>query len=1316
MKRPNTKQSITKSYTEPSGSLTRLALATLSVMSSLSAGAATGNIGDLEIYQKAQGEKGTAIIAMMLDTSGSMVLIDPKLPTVGVKVFSGHNWLGQPLYNKLILDNTPSYQNHWPYSCVSGNRQGNQIVNQQTHMVKDYTVSNDITDARGKKVGSVSYTITGCATNNHGLTLKKTSNGYEISGGEANRLSNLKVGLISLLADGTKLDEKNQIGLGRFSVPSNRYVASMDIPVEKLTVEHRKKLINYVKTLQAHNATPSANAYAEVGAYMLGTSTSTSMSGFGYSSRDTKHGNSYKSPIKAQKQKQNQCGADGYGIFFLTDGLPNTAYQQTADSMTASLRGSSLSVSRSGTNDLSIYGTESQWQSGWQYIGAYAKHLRNPHNPKRQEIRTATVGFGGDFKGFRTKTIKVSDASSPTGFKDKIIPDCQSAPSTDAKNLCLWGEYPGKIGNMSTGGLGNGGFTSTSSATALANAVTDFLGDLTADNDISALPAGSITIPDDPYSIASQQPIAYLPMIQPDLVSHKSAWQGNLKKYNIENGTFYGRNRTRLYAESNRTGQIKGISLNPAAIDLWSTTRTNTKNNQIISGGVYSNLKKPNKHQPSQRTVFIEDTDTNNKTILRKFGVNSSGELMLDGQKISSVNKFKDTSTYTINVINHLLAFVGYNGMAANTDISKLGSIKVQQSGANPILGGVLHSTPSLVSYSATFDGTGNIVSGGRDDYLLFGSMNGALHMVNAKDQGNGDGGQEKLAIIPKVMLKNQPEALSMSNHAEEGRPKFGVDAPWLVVANHNYDYGSSKVTVSEQPTITITTNGKTTTQRAENRLGGMHAFGGFRMGAKGLYGIDLTNKDTPKIDFVITNSTSGFDRIGYIWNKPTPARIKMNASDKYGTDVLIFGGGYDICYEKEAFQVGENTGGATTGGANNCNSKSAADGNAVYIINAKTGDLIWSASSGSSNGNGAAGNNKYTKVDTMKNSIVGGIEVLDRNNDGFMDHLYFADLGGQVFRADFVNAKDNGSQFKNHRVIRVLNEDGDGKYKRRFYEKPVVDFHADGKNGTFGLVMVISGDRSSPLSTMRSSNEHADRLYGIFDYDLTKPSSQLYPKNNQNVILYAQDISAKQHLVELGNTNITKDDVRSKIINDGKKGWYHPLQYFEGYKNALYTKGMGGSEIVRGRLPNHVEKSYLYTTVYNPDMRYAESNTCSAQVRGGSERQFYCLPYGVCDNNLLAGYQRAGMGIQQLAFAPSGSNNKRTRVLISSMLATEHTANSYGTNLGGKGLFEKTLNSSGQVSQNQLTKRELNPGPGYGMQNSFSLTPQRWYDLSATN
>lgn len=175
-------------------------------------------------------------------------------------------------------------------------------------------------------------------------------------------------------------------------------------------------------------------------------------------------------------------------------------------------------------------------------------------------------------------------------------------------------------------------------------------------------------------------------------------------------------------------------------------------------------------------------------------------------------------------------------------------------------------------------------------------------------------------------------------------------------------------------------------------------------------------------------------------------------------------------------------------------------------MVDAKTGALIWSATKTANTVSGATN----TTVSTLNNSIVGGITVLDRNNDGYMDQLYFADMGGQVFRADFTNAGfikpvSSGTAapetaFSNTRVVRLLQpafSGADIKYNHRFYERPAVSFYRGdssfNNSRLFAVVNVISGDRSSPLSKIRASDTYADRLYGIMDTDVTLADSILY-------------------------------------------------------------------------------------------------------------------------------------------------------------------------------------------------------------------------------
>src|SRR5690606_3601017 len=104
---------------------------------------------------------------------------------------------------------------------------------------------------------------------------------------------------------------------------------------------HRKKLLREVNALSASNGTPTAFAYAEVAAYLLGQSTlDKSGSGFTESSvGDIRTNNAYKNPSQIEQDKQ--CNTQG--IYFLTDGVPEYSSSTSAQAITqAALNDSSF--------------------------------------------------------------------------------------------------------------------------------------------------------------------------------------------------------------------------------------------------------------------------------------------------------------------------------------------------------------------------------------------------------------------------------------------------------------------------------------------------------------------------------------------------------------------------------------------------------------------------------------------------------------------------------------------------------------------------------------------------------------------------------------------------------------------------------------------------------------------------------------------------------------------------------------------------------------------------------------------------------------
>ncbi|MGP9636203.1 hypothetical protein ACT3TU_03730, partial [Psychrobacter sp. AOP3-A1-26] len=269
------------------------------------------------------------------------------------------------------------------------------------------------------------------------------------------------------------------------------------------------------------------------------------------------------------------------------------------------------------------------------------------------------------------------------------------------------------------------------------------------------------------------------------------------------------------------------------------------------------------------------------------------------------------------------------------------------------------------------------------------------------------------------------------------------------------------------------------------------------------------------------------------------------------------------------------------------------------------------------------------------KHSIVTQVRAIDRNYDGLTDHIYFADLGGQVWRADINNNKDTDT-FKVDRVVKVLDvsdqasgNDADADAPPRIYERPLITFYngkydynyAADSTGTYSgvqaMITVGTGDRSNPVSAER---ETPDALYTIIDKDISRRDLFDYSSDA------ASTISLRTPVIEVGDfeddaTNnklqpltFTESDrgtdgIRQNMINNKVQGWYMPFTYWDegevtGSKYKL--KMFNEPDAIAG---------ILISSTYNPD-EGQDIQSCSAGVIGSTQRERTCLPYGSCSED----------------------------------------------------------------------------------------------------
>lgn len=1032
------------------------------------------------------------------------------------------------------------------------------------------------------------------------------------------RLTRLKDAIFTLM-DSNQIDSNSvAMGIGQFSSQSgsdNVYTSAdgksgkIVVPAALLSTTQRTAIKTAVANLRGRGGTPTANAYAEVAAYMLGTNTSTASnlgySGFSKSVLGSKVGSSstatnYQTPLSTTN---TQC--NGQGIYFLTDGEPNSS-PAPVPLMQAALgaNGSSFSVPATGTLP-----NGSQSGHGMPAVGEFAKALRDKtKNPLGLEIKTAVVGFGSVFNVDRTadaarpvaqRVIRTLDYINSQGVRTNEQRDyynCSLITGVDAQNACNWGAKPHPDLPSSVGGYGNGGFYSAQSVDDVVNSVVKFLDDVKPEFDPVA--TGSPTLPQDALNPLRIQPYGYYASFIPKPQESTQLWVGNMNKYHIFNGELYNASKTIRLIKADG-------SLDAAAKGLWTDEgmkgqlplgiSTNAANEQVANRTIYTNREITGTAAPYAASEIGSLKKVNVTTL---FGTGTTALFANDPDK------------------NYWLNLLGYN-------VPATGTVTLADLITKPELrqvGAVMHSTPILLTQSGKISYTsGTIDTTDRDDYLLFGSTQGLLHVVRAgKNATDANRGKEVFAFAPNEMMQNQKNAFLSETSSTLGKNNlfYGIDAPWTAYTQY---------VAKADGTLTVNDSGRVAQNASGDDIaikGLQWVYGGLRMGGKSYYALNLSDLDNPELKFHIdpanskiyksSSTTTGVTALSYMgqsWSKPTIAYVKFGGVKKL---VMFVGGGYDEGYENAAYNQ---TNGIGAG---------------VYMFDANTGDLLWWTSA---NATAAGGAEAYTDASAstinMKYSVVSQINAIDRDNDGLVDNLYFGDLGGQGFRVDLNNAAtgaDASAKKANFakRVVRLFDEHATGGASPRFYEMPSVSIH-DSDNGYVAAVAFSSGNRSSPLVGAAGANQAGsnvsatDGVFVVYDKDVAKTD------------LYGTPTLTTPTALTSLNSNMS-----TGVAIAGNSGWKYT------YSNTAGAyKGMNELYALDGM---------LYVNVFHRDGT-GIGGACGAGVKGDSYVYQFCLPTGKCSfNTTTSGVPNSvklGAGILGTGLGQGRSNGNTTGLIV---------------------------------------------------------------------
>jgi type IV pilus assembly protein PilY1 len=504
-----------------------------------------------------------------------------------------------------------------------------------------------------------------------------------------------------------------------------------------------------------------------------------------------------------------------------------------------------------------------------------------------------------------------------------------------------------------------------------------------------------------------------------------------------------------------------------------------------------------------------------------------------------------------------------------------------------------LHSRPLAINYGAIsgYSTTNPAI------FIAVGTNDGLMRFIRNTTTSAGETGAEAWSVLPVDLLGIQ-KALAL-NTALSAR-LYGVDgAPAALIRD---------------------VDGDGTIEAADGDL--VYLYFGMRRGGRAYYALDVTNPNAPRFLWRVTptsrsagsasgsaatTATTDFAEMGLTYSQPKMARVKIGVDASgvpLGRDAVIFAGGYDPLNDylpatKTAYQAG----GASAGTVNTDDTM----GNAIYVVDAKTGELIWKATGPIGGVLGVASPSVFRHAQ-LKDSIPSTVTVVDVNGDGFTDRIVVGDTGGNVWRVDLGDDSDPGSLPMTQseitddwemNLLAKLGRHGPNsgchatsldvvacrRNDRRFFHEPDYVLSMD-QDGAFDAIVLGSGDREDPLdygryrsaTLVETFTENAvfmlkDRVIGTYQRNDRSSDADYTPPLTST--------AASGHLALADATNNCTQDLvnfaRSDCVLDFYNGWF--IKLLEGK----------GEKLLAGAL---TAANRIYFSTYLPP-RSNEATTC---------------------------------------------------------------------------------------------------------------------------
>ena len=302
---------------------------------------------------------------------------------------------------------------------------------------------------------------------------------------------------------------------------------------------------------------------------------------------------------------------------------------------------------------------------------------------------------------------------------------------------------------------------------------------------------------------------------------------------------------------------------------------------------------------------------------------------------------------------------------------------------------------------------------------VFYGSNDGTFRAVDG-NQSSATAGQELWSFLPE-------EHFSKFNRLRDNSPniKLSNSSPLLTELKPRDYFVDGPVSFYQN----VLANGS---------IDKVYVYFTMRRGGNMIYALDVTNPTTPI--FLWKKTKSDISVLGQTWSEPKLAKIRGSSNP-----VIIMGAGYDSVAEDVTPP------GSTT------------MGNAILVLDAFTGTLL--------------------KSFPTDRSVPSDVALVDTDSDGFVDRVYAADVGGNVYRLDLekTTGTSTSSAVADWGIYKLAALTGGGT-RKFFYPPDAV------QTPNFMALLIGSGDREKPLAT--ASN---DAFFTIKDFRTTKGTTSTF-------------------------------------------------------------------------------------------------------------------------------------------------------------------------------------------------------------------------------